>query len=195
MIPGGDSAQVRVLVSDGFHTTVARSQTFALPDRRPLPTILTPVDGMSRPQGREVIFEAQVFDPEDGFLGDTIEWRSDIDGLIGTGSPVAADNLSVGQHQITLTATDSAGNSVEVVAHLLITPTNLPAPKVQEVVVSIFSGEITLMAVGDESGLAVISDVPQSVWLGLGGLVLLMSGLVIGVRIGRRSRTMPGSRN
>ena len=194
MVPGGGSAQVRVLVTDGFHTTVARSQTFTMPDHPPSPTILSPLDGTSRPQGREILFEAQVFDPEDGFLSDTVEWRSDVDGVLGTGSFLAIDVLSIGEHRVTLSVTDSARNSAEAVVHLLVLPTNLPAPEIQEVVESVFSGEIELAAATDDSVFQ-NRNVPRWVWLGGGGLLLLIIGLVVGLLIGRRSRAMPASEN
>ena len=59
---------------------------------------------------------------------------------------------------------------------------------------SVFSGEIELAAATDDSVFQ-NSNVPRWVWLGGGGLLLLIIGLIVGLLIGRRSRAMPASEN
>ena len=61
-----------------------------------------------------VKFAAYCQDPEDGFLDpDAIMWKSNIDGLLGTGDSFIKKNLSVGIHTITVSMTDSKGAVAE----------------------------------------------------------------------------------
>lgn len=63
-------------------------------------------------EGETVYFDGYSSDEEDGVLsGASIIWTSDLDGQIGTGSSFNTANLSVGAHEITFTATDSANLS------------------------------------------------------------------------------------
>lgn len=69
-----------------------------------------PDDGDIFVHGRGIQFEGEADDPEDGDLkGDALVWKSSIDGEFGTGEKVSTNELSEGEHTITLTATDSHG--------------------------------------------------------------------------------------
>ena len=75
---------------------------------KPVVTIITPADGMKYDEGHPLTFSGTAIDPEDGELSDeTFLWRSNIDGVIGTGNNITKDDLSPGVHTITLFATDS----------------------------------------------------------------------------------------
>jgi hypothetical protein len=75
---------------------------------------LTPADGAKVSSALPVWLTATGYDPEDGPL-DTVafSWSSDLDGAIGEGNEVLADELSPGWHEITLTAIDSEHNATE----------------------------------------------------------------------------------
>ena len=61
---------------------------------------------------RNVNFQVDAYDFEDGILaGNALVWYSDIDGELGTGKNITVDQLSIGQHVITCTGTDSDQNS------------------------------------------------------------------------------------
>jgi Carboxypeptidase regulatory-like domain len=80
------------------------------PNRPPEATFLAPDDHSTFVQGAAVVFEGTGTDPEDGTLsGSSLVWESTRDGILGTGSPLATTELSVGQHTISLTATDAGG--------------------------------------------------------------------------------------
>jgi hypothetical protein len=89
----------------------------------PLPTITSPADHIFVSPGTSLTFTGQATDPEDGALtGASLEWRSSIDGLLGTGQsiqaalsgpPVQCNPASV-QHVVTLKARDSDGHEVSV---------------------------------------------------------------------------------
>ena len=81
---------------------------------RPRGRELGPVDGAIFPLNGLVVFSGSASDLEDGGLpGSSLEWSSDRDGALGTGSQVSTFNLSAGEHRITLRATDSDGMSSE----------------------------------------------------------------------------------
>lgn len=84
--------------------------------------INTPASGTSVTFGTNINFVATAVDDEDGPITGTdlpvagvdISWSSDLDGAIGANSNSTSDNtLTVGTHIITVTVTDSAGNTAQ----------------------------------------------------------------------------------
>jgi endoglucanase len=60
-------------------------------------------------------------DPEDGSLsGRALQWRSDLQGFLGSGESFPLGDLAAGTHRITLSATDSDGNTSTARATLRI---------------------------------------------------------------------------
>lgn len=120
-LPGSSDALVRVLVSDGVNTGFATSVPFIVPKKLPSSVAITsPPAGYAQASVDPVDLIGGAFDADDGFLvGNSLSWKSDIQGALGTGSPLSV-NLSPGTHNITLTATDSDGNSVSASISVLI---------------------------------------------------------------------------
>lgn len=84
----------------------------ATADNRPIPEITIPGDGAIFSSGNSVQFIGNCLDPEDGVLeGIAVMWDSNLDGDIGNGLSFSSDTLSEGTHTITLTCTDSQGNT------------------------------------------------------------------------------------
>jgi hypothetical protein len=80
----------------------------ALGNAPPDLTITYPPSGAIYPKGATVEFFAPASDPEDGTP--TVTWTSSVDGTIGGGTSLfTRDNLSLGTHTLTATATDSGG--------------------------------------------------------------------------------------
>jgi len=78
-------------------------------NKAPTASITTPASGMVYAEGSAVMLQGSATDTEDGTLnGNSLSWSSNRDGDLGTGETVTA-MLSVGDHVITLTATDSQG--------------------------------------------------------------------------------------
>lgn len=74
----------------------------------PAVTVVSPADMSVHPEGTPITFTAIATDAEDGDLSSAVEWRSDVDGFLGTGSTVPA-SLSPGFHSVTAVARDSGG--------------------------------------------------------------------------------------
>ena len=125
-LPGGSQCLVRVLASDGFHTSEDQSDSvFSVPLKGPRDLIATcqhntyynePVGGNESdrrvPFDAFIILKGSAFDPEDGVLnGTALTWTSDINGTLGIGRVLTVMDLIPGEHNITLTATDSDGNN------------------------------------------------------------------------------------
>lgn len=92
-------------VDDSIRITVVVSQP-------PTVTITSPNDGSSFTAGSQITFSGTATDPEDGALtSGSLEWSSDLAGALGTGASIKRSDLPVGEHTITLTATDSDGVS------------------------------------------------------------------------------------
>jgi hypothetical protein len=121
-MPGSEQAQIRVIASDGFNYAVAQSTaTFQVPTKSPQITVSTPAEGETFTGGLPIIARVTGFDWEDGALTDeAVSWSSDKDGDLGTGLWVMIPNLSVGEHVLTATATDSDGKQGSASVHITI---------------------------------------------------------------------------
>lgn len=74
--------------------------------------IISPQNGQSFEVGETITFTGSATDPLNGALqGESLVWTSSIEGEIGSGNDFSRDDLSLGSHTITLTATNSIGDS------------------------------------------------------------------------------------
>ncbi len=105
-VPGGDDVAVRVRATDGFRVSVDELSGLSLPNRAPQITILAPVAGETFETGAAVALVATTQDLEDEAVD--VTWTSDHDGFLGTGDELTL-KLSSGSHQLTATASDTAG--------------------------------------------------------------------------------------
>lgn len=110
-IPGGQSALIRVIATNGVNSVEDLSGVFVVDRKPPIGFITTPREGEIIPYGLSYFITASAYDYEDGQLtGTQFHWSSNVDGNLGIGEYLLA-NLSYGAHTITLTVTDSDGNS------------------------------------------------------------------------------------
>ena len=108
------------------------SVTDSCPNQAPTATITAPADGATVDEFQSVSFQGSASDPEDGSLtGSALVWSSSLDGSIGTGTSFTRNDLSPGDHVITLTATDTEGASGSATANLTITDVPNEAPTAQ----------------------------------------------------------------
>jgi len=112
-LPGSSSCKIKVIVTDGFYIDIAESDIFTVDKKQPVCTILkednVPVSGIG-------------YDLEDGELSlSDLEWYSNLQGYLGTGDILPEDILTIGNHMITMKATDSDGNTAEETIEVIIT--------------------------------------------------------------------------
>jgi uncharacterized repeat protein (TIGR01451 family) len=110
-LPGSDQCLVRIAASDGFHTAYDQVDSpLSAPRKDPTALILRPSEGYTYTFGSLIVLNGQAHDQDrDPIQGEDLSWTSDRDGLLGPGEEVAVTTLSVGQHAISLTATDGQG--------------------------------------------------------------------------------------
>jgi hypothetical protein len=112
LLPGGSHARIRVTVDDGVLTATAESAEFIVPIKIPEILVNELPWGAVYKYGSDVLLAAEVYDPQDGLLADDkLKWTSNISGELGYGSELIVSNLPIGNHTITLTATNSDGVS------------------------------------------------------------------------------------
>ena len=107
-IPGGNTARVRVIASDGVHSAQDDSDgDFSLPNKSPEVFILGPDNLSDLTPGTPVFLVGSAYDAEDLDLSeDAYMWSSDVDGFLGIGREILV-MLTPGLHRITLAVTDS----------------------------------------------------------------------------------------
>lgn len=111
---GSNKARIAVSVSDGLRTAFIESEIFSVPNKPPDASIVGSTNSTISGSQSSVL-SASGYDREDGNLPSVaFSWHSSIDGDLGTGRfiVVSGDDLTAGEHEITMTARDSAGNQV-----------------------------------------------------------------------------------
>ena len=123
---GANTARIRVLASDGYHTAIALSQSFTLKNRPPEPVIFSPLAGESFAAGPAVVLQGTATDAEDGGLsGDALRWQ--VDGrALGSGGMVAAEGLAPGAHVAALSVTDADSQAVTTTVPFSVAPLSIP---------------------------------------------------------------------
>ncbi len=82
------------------------------PSTPPVLTITSPADGGSVTRGVAFNLVATATDAQDGNLASSVQWSSDRQGFLGSGSPRSVTLTQAGMHLITATVTDSSGTKV-----------------------------------------------------------------------------------
>jgi hypothetical protein len=105
-LPGGD-AVVRMVVSDGFNSTIAYSGTLAVGDKPPLVRIMSPSAGATLSTNHPTNLYAMVTDPEDRLA--SVTWSDDTGAVLAEGA-ISEGTPSRGARRILASARDQAGN-------------------------------------------------------------------------------------
>lgn len=91
--------------------------------------LVSPNNGATFPERASVILRAAAWDLEDELLdGDSVMWESDLDGPLGFGRWLLLQDLSVGVHQLSVTALDADGNLSTDSVSVTISPRPLTNP-------------------------------------------------------------------
>lgn len=77
----------------------------------PTAAITAGIDGQTFVEGHNLILTGTAVDPEEGNISPNIIWNSNLNGQIGVGALIVATNLSLGEHELTATITDTGGLS------------------------------------------------------------------------------------
>ncbi|HXV66070.1 MAG TPA: S8 family serine peptidase [Nitrosopumilaceae archaeon] len=109
----------------------------------PSASILTPSDGFSVVTGTSITFSGTAVDAEDGDLGASLEWSSDLDGVIGTGMSFDLSTLSVGIHTITASVKDSEDSLGSSSQTVIIISADTPSISITEPVDGLISVDST----------------------------------------------------
>ncbi|MBF0100524.1 MAG: PKD domain-containing protein [Desulfobacterales bacterium] len=119
---GGDTLTVNDLdlgnhtitlqATDQFGTVGSKSIVIVITkNKKPIVKILNPQSpNLTFKEGTLITFKGEVIDEDLNILREKIHWNSDKDGSLGYGKEVTKI-LSIGEHKITFTATDSYGES------------------------------------------------------------------------------------
>ena len=109
-LAGSDNARLAVSVSDGTRSAFTETPVFKVAGRAPEVEIRSSSGAWYGDRG--FVLFASGYDYEDGVLGlNSFNWHSSLDGELGTGEHIvlSTDDLTEGEHLITLTGTDRAG--------------------------------------------------------------------------------------
>jgi hypothetical protein len=140
-------------------TTVSLTVTPFVPGNQPPQVSITgPASGAFFFKDSTVTLTGTGTDPEDGPLtGTKLAWSSSLDGALGTGSPLSVATLSIGQHTITLRATDDSGAHTDASITVNVTA---PAPALgfDTVATGLSNPVLVTGAPGDTSRLFVVEQ-------------------------------------
>lgn len=118
----GGTANFRIMASDGVLTSSADSPSFAIPEKAPSVHIMNPGDGAVLNEGQAVILDGYATDALDDVVPDArLEWRL-AGRSIGTGRRLDLQDVPVGTHAFTLTATNSLGRTATASVTVNINP-------------------------------------------------------------------------
>ncbi|MEM8562243.1 MAG: DUF6531 domain-containing protein [Pseudomonadota bacterium] len=107
---GNHNITASVTDSGGLSASDAVSLTVnAAANTAPTVSISSPSDGTIIYFGESITLSGTSNDAEDGDLTSTVQWDSDLDGSLGIGGSVTASGLSMGDHIITASVTDTGG--------------------------------------------------------------------------------------
>ena len=104
-LPGGPRCRLRVLATDSVNTTAAISEPFERPIQPCYAMILSPEDNTTFDVGEPIRFQGQGYYLEERQAEiELLDWSSSLAGPLGRGAILELRTLSLGLHEITLTA-------------------------------------------------------------------------------------------
>jgi Concanavalin A-like lectin/glucanases superfamily/K319L-like, PKD domain len=128
LMPGGDQCLLRLIATDGFQTTMAITDPFALGKHAPFLALAGLLDDQSLPYGANLSVRAFAYDAEEGSLDDTgTHWQLDgPQSRSEDGGNFSLNHLPPGAYALTLSATDADGNVGSRVVPFQVLPMAVP---------------------------------------------------------------------
>jgi len=102
-------ARITVRVSDGLNTVIVESHRFTVEPKPPTVAILQPADGSVVTTHLPLTLVGAADDVQEKIPDSALEWALDGTKILGTGHQLAAIDLPVGSHTITLSAKNNLG--------------------------------------------------------------------------------------
>ncbi|NOX91564.1 MAG: hypothetical protein GXP18_03685 [Gammaproteobacteria bacterium] len=110
-LPGGKNCQLQVMASTLLRTATAETEVFAV-SQTPAQAMISPVpQDEQTQQSRVVELAGCAYSPDGCADEDDCRWNSSLDGDLGRGEYLIANNLTPGEHVISFTAPDGMGGS------------------------------------------------------------------------------------
>jgi hypothetical protein len=125
---GVASSLIRVAASDGYHTAIASSQPFTIPNHPPQPVIVAPQQNEVFDAGQKITVKGEAYDVEDGGNIPATAYSWELDSA-GAGTSMAELNfygLAPGDHDIALTVEDSEGADDTAERTITVLPLYVP---------------------------------------------------------------------
>ena len=147
LLAGSDNARIGVSVSDGTRSTVVETPIFSVTGNVPEVSIESPASGSVISSEQVIVLDAFGYDREDGYLGSSaFSWHSNIDGNLGAGNllVVPASDLSIGEHVITATATDSDQMTTSASVILTINTHNTAPDAIDDTASAVFGRTVQI---------------------------------------------------
>lgn len=110
ILSSSDSVSLRVLSSSGLNSALSQVDGLSVPDRAPDVMIDSPAEGAVGNESTSWTLVAMAYDVEDGYVDQGV-WTSSVDGVLGTSTTLDPLMLSLGQHLITFSATDTTAHT------------------------------------------------------------------------------------
>jgi uncharacterized delta-60 repeat protein len=103
------------------------SDSLFIQNNAPSVTITSPFNGTAL-SNKNITLSGTAYDPRDGYLNyNNLTWTSSIDGFLGNGSFLKLDSLSVGNHTITFSGTNTHGQTAFAYANLYLLRQGFPS--------------------------------------------------------------------
>jgi len=119
-LPGGDQCRFQVLASVGLRTGRAQSDAFKVPIKPRHAQIAEVPDPDGTRPAHVVELAGCAYSPDGCADEETLQWDSSLNGAVGIGSHLIANDLVPGEHVITLVAPDGLENGAETRAEIRV---------------------------------------------------------------------------
>lgn len=120
-LPGGERCRLQVLASSTLRSATVETEPFSV-TRMPRRAMISPVeDATGERPARHLELAGCAHSPDGCADEDELQWFSSMQGYLGSGTHLIANNLIAGEHLITIVAPDGCGDRCRA-EHLVFVP-------------------------------------------------------------------------